>query len=156
MQRGQATSNFERVGTVEPERDHSGAFVEVRPQTNQPLHKYGGGPFCRFRIAQEAQWQRSGVYVLTCRGQAHYVGECKNLAMIWHSIGGITASAIGRHGRETHCRLNALILDESKEGSELILWFQAVEEADARSALKAELIKSRNPAWNLPVRSGSR
>lgn len=155
MQRSNVAPTFERVGPIDPERDGAGRIIEVQPQTNQPLHKYGGGPFCRFRIAQGSNWQQSGVYVLTLNGVAHYVGECKNLSMIWHSVGNITPTSVAPKGRQTHCRLNTLILDESKKGAELVLWFQAVEEADARSALKAELIESRNPAWNLPVSEGA-
>ena len=79
VQRSSVATTFERVGAIDPERDGSGRIIEVRPQTNQPLHKYGGGPFCRFRIAQGSNWQQSGVYVLTLNGVAHYIGECKNL-----------------------------------------------------------------------------
>ncbi len=156
MQPGTSGSNFERVGSVEPERDSLGAIIEAGPQTNQPLHKYGRGPFCRFRIAQGHNWQRSGVYVLTVNGVAHYVGECKNLAMIWGHVGHIGTRAVEAGGQQTFCRLNTLILDEAKRGSELVLWFQAVEDAGERRALKAQLIGSRNPAWNLPVRDSSR
>ena len=149
MQRRNVASNFERVGIIEPERDSAGGIIEMRPQTNQPLHKYGEGPFCRFRIGQGTNWQRSGVYVLTLNGVAHYVGQCKNLAMIWHSVGNITPTSIAPNGRQTHCRLNTLILNESKQGAELVLWFQAVEDGGERSALKAELIGSRNPGLEL-------
>ena len=153
MQRSTISTAFERVGPINPERDSSGRIIEVQPQTNQPLHKYGGGPFCRFRIAQESNWQQSGVYVLTLNGVAHYVGECKSLSMIWRNVGHIAPRAVQTGGQQTFCRLNTLILEEAKQGSELVLWFQPVEDAARRSALKAELVESRNPAWNLPVRT---
>ena len=49
---------FERIGEIEPERDKSGNYAELMPQSrfvhagSTRLHAYGDGPFCRFRIAR--------------------------------------------------------------------------------------------------------
>ena len=149
MERSVTGHAFERVGAIQPERDRSGAIIESRPAPHESLHKYGKGPFCRFTIAHEPGWQRSGVYVLTCGGVARYVGECKNLTMIWNSVGHITNTAVAPRGRQTHCRLNTLILNETKGKEELVLWFEAIEDDEDRSARKAQFLASRNPPWNL-------
>ena len=149
MVRDFAGYTFESLGTIQPERDGRGALIEEHPRStqDQPLHKHGHGPFCRFRIAQEHHWRRSGIYVLTCSGNVRYVGECKNLAKIWNSVGRIRPSAVRQGGQQTHCRINALILNEAKHGAEVILWFHAVDDVE-HSARKARLVANLNPPWN--------
>ena len=152
MERSFAESTFERVGAIQPEYDGRRVLIEERPESprNLPLHKYGEGPFCRFRIAQDNRWRRSGVYVLACGDTVRYVGECMSLAMIWSSVGHITPSAVGyKGGQQTHCRINALILNEAKEEAEVTLWFHAVEDDMDRRARKAQLIAALGPSWNL-------
>ena len=51
--------NGDRRGEVVGELPQS----KFRNERNLRLHKYGRGPFCRFRVAQG--WQRGGVYILT-------------------------------------------------------------------------------------------
>ena len=143
---------FERVGTIHPKRDVRGLPVEERPRSpnNSPPHKYGSGPFCRFHIAQEGRWRSSGVYVLTCGDTVRYVGECKNLAMIWNFVGGITPSAVRyKGGQQTHCRINNLILNEARERVEIVLWFHAVWDNADRKTCKAQVVNALNPTWNL-------
>lgn len=129
----------------------TGVLTEERPKppNNSPTHRYGKGPFCQFRIAQERSWQRSGVYVVTCGDAVRYVGECKNLAMIWNSVGGITPSAVRKGGRQTHCRINNLILNEAKRGVESVLWFHTISNDALRKACKDKVAASLNPTWNL-------
>ena len=151
MVRNFAGYAFDRVGAIRPDRDGRGVLVQHRPRpgNNSQLHKYGSGPFCRFRIAQESSWQRSGVYVVMCSDAVRYVGECKNLAKIWNSVGGITSSAVREGGRQTHCRINNLILNEAKRGVETVLWFHAVSDDALRRACKNKVATARNPTWNL-------
>ena len=141
---------FERVGAIQLERDRWGVLIEERPgpPRNAPLHRYGEGPFCRFRIAQERQWWRGGVYVLTCGGTVRYVGTCENLSTIWNSVGRISPSARYKGGQQTHCRINALILNEGKQEREVALWFHAVEGDTGRKARKIRLVDTLNPPWN--------
>ena len=152
MERGFADYSFTRVGAIRPEHDSRGALIEERPESsrNLLLHRYGRGPFCRFRIAQEGRWRRSGVYVLTCGHGVRYVGTCKNLATIWNFVGRITRSAVRYEGgQQTHCRINSLILSEVKQEAEPVLWFRAVHDDRARRALKTLLVAALNPPWNL-------
>lgn len=74
--------HFELLGRVEPERDDKGAFVEFLPQdryekaTTTQLHKYGAGPFCRFRIGRGRK--DAGLYVLTVDGNAWQSASIEN------------------------------------------------------------------------------
>ena len=151
MVRNFAGYAFERVGAIHPDRDGRGVLIEQVPSplTNSPLHKYGSGPFCRFRIAQESSWQRSGVYVVTCGDTVRYVGECKNLSMIWNSVGVIAPSAVREGGRQTHCRINNLILNEAKREVGIVLWFHPVSNSAQRKDCKAQVAAALNPTWNL-------
>jgi len=143
---------FERVGAIHPDRDIRGALIEHRPSppNNSPLHKYGNGPFCRFRIAQEGRWRQSGVYVVTSGDAARYVGECKNLATIWNYVGGIKPAAVQhKGGQQTHCRINNLILNMAMQGVETVLWFRPVRDDTQRRECKAQVAAALNPTWNL-------
>ena len=151
MVRDFAGCAFESIGAIQLERYGRGVLIEESPGStqDQPLHKYGHGPFCRFRIAQEHHWRRSGIYLLTCGGNVCYVGECKNLAKIWNSVGRISRSAVRQKGgQQTHCRINVLILNEAKQGVEVILWFHTIDDDVERSARKARLLANLNPPWN--------
>ena len=158
MERNFDGYSFERVGTICPDRDGGGALIEERPPLprDAPLHRYGKGPFCRFRIAQSERWQRSGVYILTCGDAVRYIGQCKSLAKILYQVGSIPPSAVGAKGQPTHCRINSSILNEAKRGVEVVLWFHAGEDNELRGALKSRLVKTLNPPWTLTLPSPPR
>ena len=150
MKRKFGEYDFEYVGEIEPERDARGDIVEHRPGAGQreQLHKYGLGPFCRFRIAQG--WRLGGVYVIECKGLACYVGECQSLAGVWNSIGNISLAAVRRTGgQQTHCMNNNLIFEEAKLGVNVNLWFYAIEDKNKRKAVKSQLMQKCNPSWNV-------
>ena len=142
---------FTLVGPIQPERTDDGRITEITfsPSAGASLHRYGHGPFCRFSIAQEIQWRRGGVYVVVSNDTVRYVGECANLATIWHQVGRIKPSAVRIGGQQTHCRINANILDEVQRGNEVKLWFHPVDDRSQRSSVKAQLSDSCNPPWNL-------
>ena len=156
-----AGTSFVRVGAIRPERDGRGELIEVRPEPTEEssLHRYGEGPFCRFRIARESHWRRGGVYAVTCGDAVRYIGKCQDLAAIWNCLGRISPSAVRQEGgQQTHCRINALILKEIKQAVEVILWFHAVEHDVDRGLLKNRSVDALNPPWNLtlsasPIRS---
>ena len=152
MERRFAGQTFECVGPIRPERDSGGALIESRPESapSASLHRYGKGPFCRFRIAQESRWQRGGVHVITCDNDVRYVGESRNLAQIWNFGGRISPSAVLQDGgRQTHCRINNLILTEAKQGTKIVVWFHSIENHAVRKERKAQLISALAPPWNL-------
>ena len=155
MERNFAGYAFERVGAVEPERDGRGAVIEDLPQSrypnkrNLPLHKYGRGPFCHFRVARGWRW--SGVYVLKNGDKPLYVGECQDLESRWgtNGHGRISPRNCYQGGQETNCRINNLIYRESKTGTEFDLWFHPIDGGKhARLAVESELTGALKPPWN--------
>ena len=150
-----AGASFKHVGPIQPERDELGEVIGTLPQfrfRNQkdlPLHNYGEGPFCRFRVARG--WRSSGVYVLMNGGVLLYVGECENLEARWGSsgYGGISPRNCYKGGQETNCRINNLIYRETKSGTGLDLWFHPVAgDKHNRRAFECKLVTLLNPPCN--------
>lgn len=147
---------FERIGEIEPERDKSGNYAELMPQSrfihagSTRLHAYGDGPFCRFRIARRRD--EAGVFVLTVDGKPVLVGECENLERRWglSGFGAISPGACFEGGQQTHCRVNTEILKTVQQGGKPELWFISLRGgADARREVRRVLIRELNTAWNL-------
>ena len=75
---------FLEVTLIQPEHDSKGDISEFMPQSRYSnpkkllLHKYGRGPFCKFRIARNFTFE--GVYVFTVDEKLMYIGECENLS----------------------------------------------------------------------------
>ena len=150
LERTFGTHCFEHVGEIEPKRDARGEPVRHRPGVGQPepLHKYGLGPFCQFRIA--LGWRLGGVYVIECKGLVCYVGQCVDLSGVWGSIGNISRAAVRRvGGQQTHCMNNNLIFNEIAQGGKVNLWFCAILEKKVRETVKKQVMLDCNPPWNI-------
>lgn len=146
---------MDHLGPIEPERDPAGQLLELLPQSRYrdaattPLHAYGAGPFCRFRIGRNRK--EPGLYVLTINDQPVYAGECDNVGQRWgpNGYGGISPRNCFVGGQPTNCRLNAAILQEAKAGNRIDLWFAPYPGTrDERQAAETSLIRHLNPAWN--------
>jgi hypothetical protein len=146
---------FDLIGPVELDRDPSSALLELMPQAryreaaSSKLHRYGAGPFCRFRIARGRR--HAGLYVLTLNDEPVYAGECANLDMRWgpNGYGGISPRNCYHGGQQTNCRINALILASAKQGGILRLWFAALDaDTDSRRDAETKLIQALTPVWN--------
>ena len=154
MERVFAGMTFEKVGTIDPERDGSGTIRELMPQSRYakadttPLNPNGAGPFCRFSIAQGIN--AAGVYVLTLDGSPVYAGKCVNLAKRWGGMGygAISPKNCFVGGQSTNCKVNNRILRHAQIGGSLALWFHPT--ADADTAERA-LILNLRPQWNSQV-----
>ena len=155
MRRSIESHLFEHVGTIEPLRGHDGCVIEELPQSRYrnrnglPLNNYGHGPFCRFRTARG--FRESGVYIIASDKTALYVGECKNLENRYGSngYGSISPRNCFKGGQETNCRINTLILNATKGGDELTLWFHPIDGGKAeRVEIETELIAVLMPVWN--------
>jgi hypothetical protein len=147
--------DFDFIARIEPERDSSGAIREFMPQShyrnikNLPLNRHGSGPFCQFRI--RSNLPLVGVYVVTVNGEVAYVGECQNLSERFNArgYGTIHPRNCFEGGQPTNCKINNLMLQESKLGRKLELWFR---ETDDRKSLEAKLIRELRPPWNTQLR----
>ena len=157
MERSFAGLPFSYVESIRPECDERGDVTEDMPQArfcnerNLLLHKYGEGPFCWFRIAQEDRWQRSGIYILTCGGDPRYIGECQNLAQRWGpgGYGRISPRACYSGGQQTNCRINNLIYRGAKSGVQFDLWFHPIEsDKQVRRVVESKLVATLEPPWN--------
>lgn len=105
---------------IEPDRDGR-EIIEHAPHVQYlnvrgiPLHPWGSGPFCAFRVPADERC--AGVYVIAVGGAAKYVGECENLAVRFNNgYGSIAPRACFVGGQSTNCRVNSLILAEAKSG----------------------------------------
>lgn len=141
---------FEHVCDIDSARATDGSVQLFMPQDryknarNLPLNKYGGGPFCKFKIANRLQ--DSGVYVLTVDEEVRYVGECANLSARFNAgYGNIPPKNCFKGGQETNCRLNNLVYMAAQAGGRISLWFL---KTTAYKAVEALLRFTLNPAWN--------
>lgn len=141
---------FGYISAIRPERDGSGNVCEFLPQARYgkarivPLHKHGRGPFCRFRIPPH--FRVEGVYVLCIDGAVHYVGECVNLSSRFNmGYGQISPRNCYDHGQPTNCKINHFILEATRRGNEVDLWFLQTRN---RKLVESELITRFKPPWN--------
>ena len=146
---------FKFVAQIEPERDATGEVAEEMPQSKYknekrlPLHAYGKGSFCRFRLSDLNT--DAGVYVITSDRATKYVGMCQNLAERFGPKGYAVIHPrncfVG--GQQTNCRINKLIMETAKAGHRIGLWFQNEHEFDKRNRLEQDLRDNLRPEWNL-------
>lgn len=111
-----------------------------------PLNRYGGGPFCHFRIS--TSMHHAGVYAVVANQEVIYIGECQNLPNRFNDggYGTIHPRNCFKGGQSTNCRINALILGAAKQGCEIDLWFHASSD---RYDVERRLILELRPRWNV-------
>ena len=143
---------FKRVIEVKPDKDKFGNIKEFFPQVNYnnsknlKLHKYGNGPFCRFKVPAIHD---QGVYILLIDGKPEYVGECEDFANRWNTgYANISPRACFEGGQSTNCRLNNIIFKAVKSGKLVELFFKKLTD---RFALEFELISKIKPKFNKTV-----
>jgi len=145
---------FQYVCEIIPEFNGNGMPKEYMPQSryknssNIPLHEYGHGPFCRFKVPERYN-RKNGVYIILVEGNPKYVGECENLGMRFNmGYGNISPRNCYKGGQSTNCRLNNLILKTSKKGNKIGLLFYETENG---INIENELIESLHPGWNKTI-----
>ena len=115
---------------------------------NYPLHNYGKGPFCKFKINKNYS-KKTGVYTIFIDGDLKYVGECDDLFKRFNmGYGNISPRNCFEGGQPTNCRINSSIMNHFKQGLKIDLYFF---ETNDRFKLEHELIKKYNPKWNLTL-----
>jgi hypothetical protein len=141
---------FSFVGEITPEKNSSGNIREFTPQLNfsragfVPLHNYGKGSFCKFRISVKKGL--AGVYAMAVAGDVVYIGECEDFRKRFNmGYGNISPRNCYVGGQPTNCRVNRLILDLAKQGGRIDLYFHLTPN---RREVEALLISSYVPAWN--------
>jgi len=142
---------FIYICNIEPVRADDGSVQHFMPQARyqnahrHALHRYGSGPFCKFKIPSRIP--SCGVYALAVAGEILYVGECENLMKRFnYQYGNISPRNCFKNGRETNCRLNSLIYSKVQQGKHISLYFfQTSNYKSVESSLRSTL----KPAWNL-------
>lgn len=141
---------FHHVETLQPFLDDRGSPLLFSPQkrfTNMrslPLHVYGEGPFCSFRIAKSKGL--TGVYILVVNDCIRYVGECEDLCKRFNTgYGNISPRNCYVGGQATNCRINRKVLDVEQSGGKVDLYFLPTTD---RKAIERELLADHHSVWN--------
>jgi hypothetical protein len=142
---------FEFICKISPDKRIDGNIHEYMPQSgynnenNLPLHGYGVGPFCHFKIP--GGWEsKTGVYLIQIDGAIKYVGECEDLTNRFNmGYGNISPRNCFEGGQPTNCRINNEILKMSKRNVNIELFFH---ETPNRFEVESKLISSYSPEWN--------
>jgi hypothetical protein len=149
MQREFGGRIFDHISSIVPERGSDGAISTYTPHHRYEgrsaiLHKYGAGPFCRFR--GPAISTSPGVYVITVNDKPTYVGECEDLQTRFETgYGNISPRNCFIGGQSTNCKINHLILEGARANAQIDLWFRPGLD---RKRLEFDLIAEIRPAWN--------
>ena len=146
-----AGHSFRFVCSLEPERDAAGRPLEFMPQAayakaaTSKLHRWGAGPFCRFRIPPS--WSgKKGVYAITVDAVLRYVGQCEDLGLRFNlGYGQISPKNAYQGGQSTNCKVNHAVLLAAKAGARIQLWFHATDDLDG---VEGALITGLRPPWN--------
>lgn len=143
---------FKLVCRIDPHRESDGQKIqEFMPQQRfnnvgkKPLNRYGAGPFCKFSVARNLSLE--GVYLITVDGGVKYIGESENVSQRFSQAGygSIQPRNCFVGGQATNCKINNLILKNSRVDRDLQLWFH--ETADHKP-VEARLIQTLRPEWN--------
>jgi len=150
MTRKLAQYPFPYIGRIQPKRDETGTIKEFAPHSGYRnvrrllLHKYGAGPFCRFRIPRHFPFE--GVYALLVNGSVAYVGECMNLSSRFNTgYGQISPRNRYQGGQSTNCKINHRVLEAAKRGNPIEIWFL---QTAYRKEVESELTGGLKPPWN--------
>lgn len=142
--------DFTFVTRLTPDRDATGAIKEFSPQARYtkagsvPLHQHGHGTFCSFRILVPSRLV--GVYALVVDGSVRYIGECEDLGKRFNAgYGNISPKNCYRGGQPTNCKINRRVLDMSKAGGSVDLYFHPTTD---RKTVEKDLIARYTPPWN--------
>ena len=141
---------FELITEIDPKRDSNGEIFLDHPECRYgkadtaKLHRYGEGPFCKFRVSNAPRV--AGVFVLVVEEGPAYVGQGRSLERRFNNqIGHIAPSDCYPRGQSTNCRLNKLILAEAQADRKVQLWIHRTTDIEA---LKSELRDSLELPWD--------
>jgi hypothetical protein len=139
---------FTRVGILRLKKDSAERVVEysLRLAPGVKPNRYAGGPFCYVELVEASS--ASGICALTVSDSIKYIGEAENLARRFgpSGYGQIAARNLHSDGQSTNCRINSLVLQVSKSGEAVSVWF--LPAGLERKTLEARLLAEFAPPWN--------
>jgi len=87
-----------------------------------------------------------GVYALMKDGAVCYIGECEDLGKRFNmGYGNISPKNCYQGGQPTNCKINHRVLEVSKAGGRIDLYFHQTSQ---RKAVEKLLIVRCSPPWN--------
>jgi len=146
---------FSHVCNIEPNRLSTNQVEDFFPQSRYKnakdlkLHKYGSGPFCKFKIP--TNYKISGVYLVQVNEKIKYVGECQSLSDRFNAgYGNISPRNCFEGGQSTNCKVNSYIYQEISAGNIVSIWFYSMENTSKqlRCDLENKLYNQLIPEWN--------
>lgn len=150
---------FRFIQNIEPVLDSKKKPRLFTPQkkyknkNNLPLHKYGNGPYCAFRVP--TAYHCPGVYVFQVGEQIKYIGKCDDLAQrINNGYGNISPRNCYERGQSTNCRINQLVLKSCEQGELIKLFF--LDAKYNKDVVEEYLIKHVQPDWNIQLKANNR
>lgn len=119
------------VQEIQAEKDSEGVIIKNYPQDayknskNLPLHKYGSGGFCRFKIDNYEDFAgKAGVYALYFNEKLKYIGKCEDLVQRFNvGYGNISPRNCYIDGQSTNCKINKAILSAIENSKKVFLYF---------------------------------
>ena len=142
---------FRFVQELNPKCDKTGKIIQFMPQTRYKKHKeeklnlYGSGSFCKFTIPND--WSgKSGVYALFNNEDLLYIGKCVDLRKRFNAgYGNISPKNCYIGGQSTNCKINAMILEQYKNGNKVVLYFYETKDS---TIIENRLINKLKPMYN--------
>ena len=141
-----------------------------RLDPTRELHRYGQGPFCKFRIknhlnekglycyAVKDDFEDDGIkYIGKVTGNKYYIkyiGKVTGNKMTFGTrfnagYGNISPYNCYKKGQSTNCHINSIVNKELLDGREILVGFYVMENDIEISNLEKELIENNNPGWNI-------
>ena len=128
----------------------NGNVIEYAPQSQYnntnglPLNKNGSGSFCKFSI-DAGEWP--GVYLWVVDDELIYIGETENLSQRFNRGYGIIAPRnCFKGGQSTNCKMNKVVLELSKLGKTIKLYFLYTNN---NKQVELELLNAINTQYNV-------
>lgn len=149
---------FEYIKELQAQKDSYGTIIEYEPQTRYrnhkslPLGNHGVGSFCKFSI--DRKWTGiPGVYMLMSGSEILYIGQTVDFAQRFNTgYGNISPKNCFAGGQVTNCKINKLVLDYTKRGKRIALYFHQSIDFDR---IEDRLIEQFSPPYNGSKSSGS-
>jgi len=126
-----------------------------KKKTSLPLHKYGKGPFCRFRIVGNDYQEKKGLYIYLVDDEVRYIGRCLNdfSKRINCGYGNISPRNCYKGGQATNCHINYLVNQSISKGQTVRIGLYDLTDSDEIKFHESRIIReglgTGSLSWNL-------
>lgn len=128
-----------------------------RLDPTRELHRYGQGPFCKFKIINHLK--EKGLYCYVVNGDIKYIGKVTGKSTFGKRFNGGYGHISPYNcykkenghsgGRLTNCHINSIVNKELLNGSDIYVGFYVMENDIDISNLEKKLIEDKHPEWNI-------